>query len=331
MSKVSCIIPTLNEEKHIESCIESLRNQNFPFEDMEIIVADGGSTDTTRDIVLRLSDKCPNVRLVDNPGKIQSCAFNVGVSESSAPYVLRMDAHVLYSEDYIQRCILYLENDENIGNVGGRCIIKASEDSIMAKANAILNHSRFGIGNSDFRVGDKARETDTVPFGAFRRETLEIVGGMREDLPRGEDNEFNSRIIRYGYKIWFDPDITSIYYARPSLISSARQMFLNGVSIAWLLKVDRQSVRLRHLVPLVFIVSIPLTCGLSLGAYILAAIVADFRLCRDEGFKYFFPLLLLFPAIHLSYGVGTICGFLSILRDYIHKFGHILAKFLIKR
>lgn len=256
--------------------------------------------------------KWENVRFIPNPKKIQSCAFNLGVGLSDAPIIIRMDAHALYEPSYVERCYNHLQNDPAIGNVGGRCIIKPTDmDSRMAVANAILNRSRFGIGGSDFRVSNEEKESDSVPFGAFRREVVEKVGGMREDLPRGEDNEYNSRIRKAGYKIWFDPKIVSSYFARPTLKSSAKQMYQNGLSIAWLWRIDRESLGLRHLIPLVFVLSIPLTLGLTFVLYMTVALIATTLLCKEEGWKYFFPLLVLFPSVHISYGAGTITGFLN--------------------
>lgn len=307
--KIALIIPTLNEELHIEECLEAIHGQTFPFEDMDVMVIDGGSSDRTEEVVRRLMTKWANLRFIHNPGKIQSCAFNLGVSISDAPIVMRMDAHATMAPEYVERCYNHLQADATIGNVGGRCLIKPADvTSRMAVANAILNHSRFGIGGSDFRVSDEEKESDTVPFGAFRREVIQALGGMREDLPRGEDNEYNSRIHKAGYKIWFDPKIVSSYYARPTLRSSARQMYLNGVSIAWLWRIDHESLGLRHLVPLAFVLSIPLTLGATLMLYMVVALLCTIRLCKDEGWRYFVPLLMLFPAIHVSYGWGTIVG-----------------------
>lgn len=309
--KLAIVIPTLNEELHIEECLKAIYDQTFPFAEMDVMVVDGGSTDRTEEIVRGLMEKWENLRFIHNPGRIQSCAFNIGVRESDAPIVMRMDAHATMEREYVERCYNHLLADPTIGNVGGRCMIKPADDTVMAQANAILNHSRFGIGGSDFRVSDEEKISDTVPFGAFRREVIEAVGGMREDLPRGEDNEYNSRIHKAGYKIWFDPKIVSSYYARPTLRSSARQMFLNGVSIAWLWRIDRESLGLRHLVPLAFVLSIPFTLGATLLLYMAVALLCTMRLCKDEGWRYFVPLLMLFPAIHVSYGWGTIVGFCS--------------------
>lgn len=105
MYKVAIVIPTLNEEKFIARCLESIIQQTYPFDKMDVMVVDGGSKDRTREIVQRISHDYPNIRLVDNPGRIQSIAFNIGVKASSAPYVVRLDAHATYNKVYIEKCL----------------------------------------------------------------------------------------------------------------------------------------------------------------------------------------------------------------------------------
>lgn len=319
---VAVIIPTLNEEFFIESCIHSIKKQTYPFEKMDVMVIDGGSKDKTRSIVQHMSDESPNIRLIDNPGKIQSIAFNIGVKESSAPYIVRLDAHASYDSHYIELCISHLKSDESYGNVGGICHILAPKKSIIAEANAILNKVKFGIGGAAFRVGTKSAFVDSVPFGAFSRTVIEKVGGMREDLARGEDNEINSRINKFGYKIFMDPAIVSTYYCRATAGGSAKQMYKNGLSIGKLLYIDRDSVGLRHMIPLLFVLAL-IFCFLfswytpifylgivTLAAYSFAAFLATIDACIKFGAKYFIVLPWLFFLIHISYGWGTIIGIL---------------------
>lgn len=319
--KVAVIIPTLNEEKFIEQCVESVIRQSFPFSEMDVMIIDGGSTDKTTDIVKALTDDYSNIRLIQNPGKIQSIAFNIGVRESTAPYIVRLDAHVLYSKDYIEKCIDLIKSNNSYGNVGGICIIKASRKGLVPEASAILNQVKFGIGGAAFRVGNEAGEVDSVPFGTFPREVLEKVGGMREDLARGEDNEINSRIRKNGYKVYIDPKIQSTYFSRDTIKANMRQMYANGMSIGRLLFIDRESVSLRRLVPLTF-VAVIIVCmalgliwtplfallGIVLGAYLLADLAATVSACRKFGWKYVLVLPLLFFLVHVSYGWGTIIG-----------------------
>ena len=319
--EVVVIIPTLNEEKYINACIESVQAQTYPFEKVDVIVVDGGSTDRTRDIVHELSNKMDNIRLINNPGKIQSIAFNLGVANSTAPFVIRLDAHTTYDENYIALCVQHLKASDKYGNVGGICVIKAQNDTMMAKASMILNQSKFGIGGSQFRVGTKAACVDTVPFGAFRRDVIEKVGGMREDMPRAEDNEINSRLSKNGYSIYLDPKIVSSYYARDTFSGCIKQMYNNGVSIGHLFYVDRNAIGLRHFVPFLFVIGIAVGLLLSfcvqwikylfvpvLLLYMLLNIIATVYECRKYGWRYLFILPWLFFSVHIAYGVGTIVG-----------------------
>ncbi len=319
--KVAVIIPTLNEEKFIAKCLDCIIQQTFPFSEMDLMVVDGGSADRTKEIVEEYRKKYVNIRFIHNPKRIQSVAFNIGAKKSTAPYIIRLDAHALYNKDYIEKCIGDLVADESRGNVGGRCIILPFDNTLWAKTNAILNYSRFGIGGSAFRVGEKPGCVDSVPFGAFPRYVFDKVGGMREDLPRAEDNEYNSRIRKAGYKVYFDPEIVSSYYARPTLYLSCKQMYANGESIGHLFYVDREAIGLRHLIPFLFVVGIIAGTMLSfvwspffyllmagLCVYFICDAVASFLAAKEHGWKCFFPLFLMFFCVHISYGCGTIVG-----------------------
>lgn len=322
--KVAIIIPTLNEERFIENCLTSVMDQTYPFEEMDVMVVDGGSKDRTREIVQRISEQHSNVRLIDNPGRIQSIAFNIGVKSSDAPYIVRLDAHASYCKEYIETCVKHLKEDHSVGNSGGVWDIQPQRPELVPEASAILNQVKFGIGGASYRVGAAEGYADEVPFGSYPRTVIDEVGGMREDLARGEDNEFFSRIKKAGYKIYLDPKAVITYYARDTFKGNMKQMYANGLSIGKLLFIDRESVGLRHLVPLAFVISLIgsliLGCiwtplfglfGLVLVAYLLADIAATISACRKFGWKYLLVLPLLFFLVHVSYGWGTIIGILK--------------------
>lgn len=321
---VAIIIPTLNEERFISRCLGSVLAQTYPVELMDILVIDGGSRDRTREIVRAMQTTHANIRLMDNPRRIQSAAFNIGVQQSDSPYIIRMDAHATYEAHYVEQCVSLLAAHPEYGNVGGAWDVVPQDSSLIARANALLNSLKFGIGGAAFRVGATAGAVDTVPFGAFRRTVLEQVGSMREDLARGEDNEFNARIRQAGYTIWFTPAIRSNYYARATWRSSCKQMFDNGVSIGRLIYVDPRAIGLRHLVPLVFVLAILFALILSLfaiyglylliailSAYAVAAMAATILACVKNSWKYVFILPPLFFSVHVSYGVGTLLGLIK--------------------
>lgn len=324
--EVAIVIPTLNEERFISRCLNSIIKQTYEFEKMDVMIIDGGSNDKTKDIVAEYQKSHQNIRFIGNKKKIQSVAFNIGFKKSTAPYIIRLDAHAEYDSKYISLCIENLKQDEKRGNVGGRCNILPFNQSLWAQTNAILNHSRFGIGGAAFRVSNEAHNTDSVPFGSFPRKIIEKIGGMREDLPRGEDNEYNSRIRKAGYKIFFDPNIISSYFARPTLGASCKQMYANGNSIGYLYYIDREAIGIRHLVPLLFVVSglfsiiisvlwspfCYVFCG-GLALYIIADAIASIMGAKDN-VKCTLPLFILFFCVHVSYGMGTIAGLIKGLK-----------------
>lgn len=321
---VAIIIPTLNEEKFISRCLDSVIAQTYPFEEMDVMVVDGGSGDRTKEIVGKYQQRYPNVRLINNPGKIQSIAFNIGVDNSTAPYIVRLDAHAFYKPYYIEGCVKGLKENDKRGNVGGLWDIQPQNTSLWATTNAILNYSKFGIGGATYRIGAEAGNVDTVPFGSFPRTMIEKIGGMREDMPRGEDNEYNSRIKKAGYSIYFDPRIECIYYARPTLKASCKQMFANGESIGHLFYVDRESIGLRHLIPLLFVLGIIIggICSIffkpikyvflaGLALYLTCDLIASIVAAKKHGWKYCLPLFVMFLCVHISYGLGTIKGIIN--------------------
>lgn len=147
---------------------------------------------------------------------------------------------------------------------------------------------------------------------------------MREDLPRGEDNEFNSRIRKSGYKIYLDPEIVCTYFSRDTLKANMKQMYANGESIGHLFYVDRESIGLRHLVPLLFVAGI--ICGVLLSfvwlpfffallaglcLYFTCDLLASVMAAKEHGWKYLLSLFIMFFCVHISYGWGTIVGFFT--------------------
>ena len=322
--QVAVVIPTLNEELHIKNCIDSIISQSFPFAQMNLMVIDGGSTDKTREIVKSIAEQYSNVRLLDNPKRIQSVAFNVGVANSSAPYIVRLDAHALYKPKYIELCVKHLESNKEIGDVGGVWDIQPQNGGLIPETNAIINKSRFGIGGAAYRVGAEAGYVDTVPFGAFPRHVVEEIGGMREDMPRAEDNEYIGRIKKAGYKVYLDPKIECVYYSRGTINSFLKQKFADGKSIGHLFYISRDAISLRHFVPLAFVLSLVFLaiCAIfskyalwllivELGLYALCDVIAAIYNSLKFGVKFIFTLPWMFPLVHICYGCGTIAGLIG--------------------
>ena len=330
--KASIIIPVLNEERFIEECIESVVSNTDDIEKMEIIIVDGGSEDNTVEIVKKISSKYQNVILLHNPKKITPISLNLGIKESSGEFIVRLDAHALYSKNYVNKCIQVLENsDENIGNVGGFIETKSTNSSIFSRAVSLCLSSIFGVGISKFRISKPTKKefVDTVPFGCFRRSLFDELGFFNEEEPRNEDLEFNQRILRADKKIILDPDIHSTYFSRSTLNKLFSQQFDNGKIVTNKYRGKESFHKLRHFVPLLFftyLLSIPFfslfeniyLTEANLYLYpgflylILNVSFSIFIALRNKDILLFPSLIFVFFVIHFSYGLGSFFGLFQI-------------------
>lgn len=318
--EITILIPVLNEYRRIAPCLNSVFAQDYPPEKIEVIIADGGSTDGTQQLIRETFPDRDNLRIADNPRRTQAAAFNLGIRLSRATYLIRMDAHCVYAPTYVSRIVRRLKEDPRRGNVGGAWDFAPGADSYMGNAVCIFNQCRFGIGGATFRVGGEAGEVDTVPFGAFPRATIDRIGGMNEILFRGEDNEYNARIHASGQTVFFDPQIRCTYFCRPTLGTCLKQMWANGLSIGLLMRYAPYGIGLRHMVPAVFFLA--LVAGLAtvwipycwiftaflVLLHLAAGSVAALSAGKKFGMRYFWILPLIFLSNHVAYGAGTVAG-----------------------
>ncbi len=315
---VSVIIPVYNEEKYIGRCLSSLSEQTYPKEDLEYLLIDGGSTDSTVSIIESYMDKLP-VRILNNEKKLVTYALNLGISQAKGDYIVRVDAHSLYNNDYIEKCIYYLENTD-ADNVGGIAITKG--EGFCGSANAEILSSAFGVGNSQFRIGAKSGYVDTVPFGAFRREIFDKIGLFNPELPRSEDNDFNSRIISAGGKVFLAADIVFSYFCRSTVSGLLNQGLKNGNSLFLTLRVNPHAMKLRHYIPFIFLLSLiilPVASAIFAPfGWLLAAEWTAYTLldiyfsAKNFSIKSFFYKLVMYPLFHITYGAGSFIGMLGI-------------------
>mgnify|MGYP003461482610 FL=1 len=168
---ISVVMPIYNEEKYISQCIESLLKQDYPEDKMEWIFVDGCSTDNTVSILNDYQNKNPGlIKVFNNPNKTVPYAMNIGIKNSVGKFIIRLDAHAEYADDYFSKCVYYLQTTD-ADNVGG--VIETKSVGNVGEAIAAVVSSKFGVGNSQFRTNGEDGYVDTVPFGAFRREVFE--------------------------------------------------------------------------------------------------------------------------------------------------------------
>ena len=324
---ISIILPIRNEENHISDVLESIINQNKINYDFEIIVVDGMSTDSTRDIVNEFINKYENVLLIDNPKKIVPVGFNLGLSKAKGSIIIRVDGHTIIDSDYIFNCVSKL-NTIDAANVGG--LMNANGEKFIDKIVAIATSSIFGVGNAYFHFSKIDRYVDTVFLGAWKKEIFEKYGGFDEELVRNQDDEFNFRLMQNGEKIWLDTSIRSKYFPRNSIKKLFKQYYQYGFYKIRLLQKRGGFSSIRHIIPgsFVFVLFISIILYVKnikiffialLGTYTLVNIIFSinsiinyFFMNKKNSIYEIIASLIMLPIIyfvlHFSYGLGTLTG-----------------------
>src|ERR1035437_6597905 len=326
--RIDVAIPVLNEARYIRGCLDSVLVFERPAGlQWNIYVVDGGSTDGTKLIAEEYAARNPEIEVLDNPGRIQSCALNLALQKATGDYVLRLDAHAKYAPNYLLRCIeAALASDAD--NVGGIFKTQCVADTYAARLVQAITTHRFGIGNAEFRLLPEPGPADTVPYGFFKRSVFEKVGLFDERLVRNQDYELNRRILANGGRIWLDPSIVVQYYNQPTLSAFLRKQFLKeGPYNAYLWFLAPYARALRHGITGAFALGVVAGAALSpfaawiacpyclmMALYFLLGFVAGVQQAsRHNEWRHaiaFPPALFLF---HFSHGLGFLSGLLRLV------------------
>lgn len=321
MTLISVIVPCYNEQNTIQLLLSALNGQTFPRDRMEIIIADGMSTDHTREEIeaFRNEHSEISIRVIDNKERTIPAGLNKAIAAADGEYIVRLDAHSMPDREYVHRCIEALKQGKG-DNVGGIWDIQPGDRSATARAIAIAASHPLGVGDARYRYTDQAGYVDTVPFGAFRRDLIDRIGPYDETLLTNEDYEFNSRIRKSGGKVWLDPAIRSIYFARSTFSAIAKQYWRYGYWKAKMLRRYPGTLRWRQALPPLFVLSLIVLgaasfifqpalwlFGLELLIYLLALMAVSLEIVLK---KRDFGVLLGVPAaiatMHLAWGSAFI-------------------------
>ena len=327
MPKVSIVIPCYNEKSTIRLLLDALHEQTFPCADMEVLIADGMSTDGTRDAIAAFQIDFPDfdVRVVDNTIRSIPSGVNRALQASRGEIVIRLDAHSKPYPDYVERCVAAHEEKRG-DNIGGVWVIYPGADTWIAKSIAVAAAHPLGVGDAFYRHAKHAMEVDTVPFGSFKRELIERVGLLDESLLANEDYELNARIRKAGGRIWLDPSIRSVYFARSTLMELARQYWRYGFWKRHMLRRYPDTLKWRQALPPLFVANLVGFLFASLltpiGLYILffellvyffiVLAVGLYIAFRDSDAFLLIGLLMTIPVMHISWGSGFLWSLLVI-------------------
>jgi len=315
---VSVVMPVRNEAAFIQRSLQAVLEQDYPHERLEILVADGMSTDGTRDVVALMAGSSPNVRLMDNPERIVSTGLNRALAAARGDIIVRVDGHTIIDRQYVSGCVAALKA------FGADCVggaIRAAGEGWFGKAVAAATSSRFGIGHARFQHARREAWVDTVYPAAWWRTTFDRIGLFDEALVRDQDDEFSYRLLDAGGRILMVPGLRSRYTVRGSWRELWRQYFQYGFWKVRVLRKHPRQVRARQLVPLAFVVAL-LSTGVAalvgdggraafvvlLSTYGTANIAAGAWSSRRVGWTLLPGIVLAHAIIHIGYGCGFLAG-----------------------
>jgi glycosyltransferase involved in cell wall biosynthesis len=319
---VTVIMPIRNEAAFIERSLGAVLDQDYPPERLEVVIADGMSTDATREVVRSLADARPAiaVRIVDNPAQIVPTGFNRALAVARGDIIVRVDGHTIIAPDYVSECVAALRRS-GADNVGGR--MDPVSEGTFGRAAARATASRFGVGGARFHYSDIEEWVDTVYMGAWPRAVFQKIGLFDEEQVRNQDDEFNYRLLSRGGRILLSPRIRSLYYNRSTPRSLWRQYFQYGYWKVRVMQKHPGQMRPRHFVPPAFVATIGVGVLLApvsavffkmllaaVGSYVTASVLASVIVGWGEPLAQAVMLPVAFATLHVSYGLGFLTGLL---------------------
>lgn len=321
--RVAIVIPCRNEEKYIGKCLQSIVDCTYPKSLLQVWVADGRSDDNTRNVIASYAEKYPWIGLIDNERRTTPIALNAGIKKSpEADVIIILGAHAEIYPDFVDRNVELLQSDPASGCVGG-IIENINEDEASATIAAAMSSS-FGVGNAHFRTGNAEGYVDTVAFGAYRKEVFEKIGLFDEELARNQDDEFNYRVLKAGFKIRLSLAIKSKYYVRASYSKLIRQYYQYGYWKVYVNRKHKTVTSVRQMVPMFFVAYLftllpvfilsPLLGFIWCGGLALYSIVAFyFASKKSNGLIGLLNIVKAFLCLHLGYGYGYLVGILHFI------------------
>lgn len=334
----------LNEAGQIERFVADVADQDYAG-DIEVIVADGGSTDGSVERLKVASERQGlALTVLANPSGWVSQGLNACIERARGDLLVRLDCHSRYPSDYLRRCVLAAEEESDALVVGG--VIVAEGRTVMERAVACAMDSPFG-GIGFYRLqtedgdllgrlagafglrwsrngqGTKRTDSDTTTFGAFRPEAFSRFGPFDESLQRNQDDEFNLRVRSAGGRIVLDPAIRVHYTPRGSLRGVFRQYYEYGLWKVPVMVKHGQLSSPRSFAPLVFVSTLVALApaavvsrggrrvlAVELGAYFALAFASAGMSIRGrrESWSLLPRVVSVFPAFHSGYGIGMLRG-----------------------
>jgi glycosyltransferase involved in cell wall biosynthesis len=312
-----------NEGPFIARAIERVLAQDYPRDRMEILVADGMSTDNTRDIVAEYHERYPFIKVVDNPGRIVATGLNVAIEHAQGELLVRIDGHGEVATDYCSQVVQLMADHPEAWCAGGP-IVHAGTNKFGEAVAVGMGHP-LGVGLATHRFEGYEGYVEGAHFPTFRKWIFDKIGNFDESLVRTEDDEFNYRIAQAGGKVYVSPKVRYKYYVRDRLGNLFNQYFQYSFWRIPVVKKHKKPTTLRQIVPPLFYLAVIVLAivgiwlrnpwiALALPAIYIAALVAvAISVIPKKGFAVACLVPVAIGTMHFAYALGIAYGFWALL------------------
>jgi GT2 family glycosyltransferase len=241
---VTIINPIRNTQRTLVKCLESLVALDYPKEKLEFVFADGGSTDSTVQIIKEWQRKYPQIILVEVPNcKSPGQARNEALKVARGDYILFTDGDCYVRQDWVNKILEPFFKDKKIGMVGGEILTLRTDNN---DTEAYCEQTKFLSVSGRCRLNTEGYYPDIEkdlphevngnidsPFfatanAAVSKEAVDAIGREFWHEITNEDVDFSIRIIKKGYKLYFCPSAIVEHMHRMSLGDYAKQLFGYG-------------------------------------------------------------------------------------------------------
>lgn len=313
---ITVIMPVRNEEAALETTLDDVLRQvvDVPF---EVVVAEGGSTDRTREILEERQVRDPRLRVVDNPHGGTPQGLNCALRAARGRYLVRIDGHSRVPLNFVQTLVDHLR--------AGRCeavggLMRAVGVGPFGRAVAAVHRSRFGVGNAKHHYASEPTLVDHVAFPGYLAERVRELGGWDERFVRNQDYELDYRYLQAGNRILLDPSVVFDWKVRETVRAFGGQSFQYGWWKLRALVWHPRSLNVRWLVPPAFVIALVAGVAFSwtvpgqlllvtaVGAYGAFLLVAAIVIGRDAGWRLVPRIALAVATLHFTWAAGFLAS-----------------------
>lgn len=247
--QLSIVVLTYNRHRLLRDCLQSLTEQDVDPDKVELVVADDGSTDDTRRVVLEFKCKWPRLVYARQPHKGISATRNLGIRSTSGNFIAIVADDYVLAPDYAETVLRFFEEYPKAAVV--RFKIVASRDDISSRIShfyyefSFLNRLVTPTGpkttlekmKQHFKKMSTPKAEVSFEHGleaagaaAFRRYVFERVGYFDENLLRGEDTDYTRRLRSFGISVYYNPFHEVRHQYAWGCVDTLHKSFVHGVN-----------------------------------------------------------------------------------------------------